>query len=419
MPLTLVAHAATDKGKVREINEDHVLVDASVSLFAVADGIGGKRGGNIASQLACAVVREVIREQHEAFRRLANDDSEPARAAARQAVETAIQTACSRVYQLGSSDPSRRGMGSTFDCAVQAGARVVLGHVGDGRVYLVRQNAVYRLTEDHTLAAVQIRAGVLSVRDLPKSRFKNVLTRTVGTHDSVHVDTLLCDLLPGDTLILCSDGVHMYLDDPALAQAVAAESPENLANALVAHANRSGGEDNASAIVLRASAERGVGAETIARIDAVRAMKLFRHLSYKEQASVLAIAKTRMYAPGDIIVREGEPGQELFVVARGKVAVEQRGSVVSHMEAGGHFGEMALVEEAPRSATVRALAPTETLVITQNAMGTLMRSDPVLGVKILWALAQGLSARLRTTSSELLDVKQTAPGTVRLPFSPE
>jgi PPM family protein phosphatase len=91
---------------------------------------------------------------------------------------------------------------------------------------------------------------------------------------------------------------------------------------------------------------------------------------------------------------------------------------ITELSAGGHFGEMSLVDDAPRSATVRALAPTETLVITQAAMGSLMRVDPVLGVKILWTLAQGLSTHLRATNAELTDTKQTTRHqTVRLPFS--
>jgi PPM family protein phosphatase len=189
-------------------------------------------------------------------------------------------------------------------------------------VFLVRQGNVYRLTEDHTLVAIQLRAGAITPEDAKRSRLKNILTRTIGSHESVQVDTLLCDLLPDDVLLMCSDGVHMYLEDPIIARLVGTTRQEALASTFVAHANSQGGADNASAITIRASAPQNAATlDTVARIDAVRTMFLFRHLVYKEQAAVLSIATTHHFKPGEVIVREGAPGKELFVVVKGKVAV--------------------------------------------------------------------------------------------------
>ncbi len=146
--------------------------------------------------------------------------------------------------------------------------------------------------------------------------------------------------------------------------------------------------------------------EAQSRMEALRKIPLFRHLTYKEQTAVLSIATTRTFPAGREIVVEGQPGEELFVVIRGRVVIEKSGVEIAELRPGGHFGEMGLIDNAPRSATVRAVEPTRTMVISRSDLMGLMKRESILAVKMLWSFVQVLSDRLRATNSELSEARQ-------------
>jgi hypothetical protein len=307
---------------------------------------------------------------------------------------------------------------------VRAGDRAIIGHVGDGRIYLVRSGQGYRLTKDHTIVAQQVEAGVLTPEEAEQSTLRGVLTRAVGTHVSVQVDTLVLDLAAGDMLLMCSDGVHRYLRDDEVGLRLR-EASAGTARQIIDWANTSGGEDNSTVIVVGCKPQEIAAAPTpeprkfSSRIDAMRGLPLFQHLSYKEQVAVLSISHSRIYEPGAEIVKQGEPGQEMFIIVDGEVVVERDGVTIAELGAGGHFGEMSIVDDAPRSASVRAKKRTDVLTIGQAEIGGLMRLDPVLAVKILWTLVQALSGRLRVASAELIEFKLEEPrreSSVQAPF---
>lgn len=422
MPLSVVTHGHTDLGRLRKVNEDAFAVDEAHNIAIVADGMGGHISGEVASQTAVSVVRQQLNENHAAFDAYRDDPSDARRAAAVSVVEKAIQYACGRVFQLGRQEDKKRGMGTTIDVVVRAGERAILGHVGDGRVYLIRGGQTYRLTKDHTIVAAQVEAGIITPEEAAASTLRGVLTRAVGTHESVQVDTLVLDLLAGDLLLLCTDGMHRYLEDHEVATRVREASPAAVRQ-LIDFANQRGGEDNICAVVIGCSHGEVESARdprrVSSRIDAMRSLPLFQHLSYKEQVAILSVAQNRIAEPGAVIVQQGDPGQEMFIIVDGEVVVERDGIAIAELGAGGHFGEMSIVDDAPRSASVRARTRTDLLVIGQAEMGGLMRLDPVLAVKILWTLVQALSGRLRLASAELIEFKLEAPGrksNVQLPF---
>lgn len=192
---------------------------------------------------------------------------------------------------------------------------------------------------------------------------------------------------------------------------------------MIDHANSNGGEDNSCAVIVGCGASEASNARdpraATSRIDAVRGLPLFQHLSYKEQVSILSVVQNRVVQPNEVIVKQSDPGQEMFIIVDGDVIVERDGVTIAELGAGGHFGEMSIVDDAPRSASVRARTRTDLLVIGQAEMGGLMRLDPVLAVKILWTLVQALSGRLRLASAELIEFKLESPrndSQVQLPF---
>ena len=409
MALTAEAYGLTDVGRKRQHNEDAFAVDAELGLFVVADGMGGHAAGEVASQRAVEVVREQLAAGRQVLEDLGQANNAEARAAAAALVETAIQRACAEVYRLAASDSTKRGMGTTFVCLVMAGTKGIVGHVGDSRVYLVRGGQAHRLTEDHTLIAAQVKAGTLTREQAQASQFRNVITRAVGIQESVQVDTLMVDLLPKDLFVLCSDGLHGYLADDELAPLTHSAELESLPKKLVGLANDRGGKDNVTVVVVGIS-DAGAAPEeleeTTSRMEVLKSIPIFRHLTYKEQTAILSIASTKAFPAESEILTEGQSGDELYIVVKGRVRVETGGVGVAELRAGGHFGEMGLVDHAPRSATVRALEPTRAMVIARSELMQLMKREPILAVKLLWSFVQVLSDRLRATNNELSEIRQ-------------
>jgi serine/threonine protein phosphatase PrpC len=406
---TTEAFGLTDVGRKRQHNEDAMLVDPALGLFVVADGMGGHAAGEVASARATEVVRQHILANKHLLKDLGSNPSQDSRSAAAALIEVAVQRACADIYKMALADSTKRGMGTTFVCLAVGGNKAVIGHVGDSRVYLVRHGQCHRLTEDHTLVAAQLKAGTITKEQAASSQYRNVITRAVGIQESVQVDTLIVDLVPGDTFILCSDGLHGYLEDEEMLPLVSGMGPGDLPRKLVDIANERGGKDNITAVVVKVAGDGAVAEETSeaqSRMEALRKIPLFRHLTYKEQTAVLSIATTRTYPAGREIVVEGQPGEELFVVIRGRVVIEKNGVEIAELRAGGHFGEMGLIDNAPRSATVRATEPTRTMVISRSDLMNLMKRESILAVKLLWSFVQVLSDRLRVANSELSEVRQ-------------
>ncbi|MGA9522442.1 MAG: Stp1/IreP family PP2C-type Ser/Thr phosphatase [Myxococcaceae bacterium] len=409
MALTTQAFGLTDVGRKRQHNEDSMVVDATLGLYIVADGMGGHAAGEVASAKAGEVVRQVVSQHQHVLKELGRDPNQENRNNAAALIESAIQRACAEIYRIASADNSKRGMGTTFVCLAMAGNKGVIGHVGDSRVYLVRQGQCHRLTEDHTLVSAQLKAGTITREQAATSQYRNVITRAVGIQESVQVDTLIVDLLPGDTFVLCSDGLHGYLQDEEVAPLSAAVPPRDLPKRFVDLANERGGKDNITAVVVTLQGDGTVAqeaAEAQSRMEALRKIPLFRHLTYKEQTAVLSIASTRTFPGGREIVVEGQPGEELFIVIRGRVSIEKNGVEIAELRAGGHFGEMGLIDNAPRSATVRATEPTRVMVISRADLMNLMKRESILAVKMLWSFVQVLSDRLRAANTELSEARQ-------------
>src|SRR5262249_13646235 len=152
--------------------------------------------------------------------------------------------------------------------------------------------------------------GVISEKEAEESTLKGVLTRAVGTHQSVQVDTLILDVMEGDVLMMCSDGLHRYLKDDELPLRLR-EASVATSRSLIDHANANGGEANVSVTVIGARQVGALpaGAKTTnagSRLDAIRGLPIFQHLSYKEQVAILAVAQNRVYEPGAVIVKQGD-----------------------------------------------------------------------------------------------------------------
>ena len=270
------------------------------------------------------------------------------------------------------------------------------------------------LTEDHSLINELLKRGRLSREQIDKLQYKNAVTRAVGVHESVEVDTLDFDVLKGDQFLLCSDGLHGYFEEAEFAR-LFAETPEGeLAERLIALANERGGKDNITAIVVKVpDAEAGVdrlARDVNLKLEVLHQMPLFRFLTYQELVRVLNLTQVRAFEAGAEVVSQGDDGDELFIVLTGRVQVEAGGAAIATLGPGEHVGEMALIDKAARSADVRALEPSSLLSIRRRDFFDIIRKDHAIAVKLLWSFLGVLSERLRNTSRELGAAREAGAG---------
>jgi protein phosphatase len=240
----------TDVGRVRKANEDAYFRDDALGLYVVADGMGGHAAGEVASSEAVETVFGMVKRGLGAIGDAAEPLSEPRARAACRVLEGAIQAATYMVFALAELDRDKTGMGTTISAALFAGSAIVIGQVGDSRIYRIRAEEAVQLTEDHTLIAWQIKQGLISPDEAKLSPHRNVITRAVGNREYVEVDTSVHSVEHGDRYLLCSDGLHGYFHDVEEIASTAALGGEVAVDQFIELANRRGGRDNITAVLV-------------------------------------------------------------------------------------------------------------------------------------------------------------------------
>jgi len=246
---TVRSYGKSDVGRHRKQNEDAFFRDDTLRLFIVADGMGGHAAGEIASGEAVDTVYGMVKRGVAGLGDLHQQlDDQRARGVCRL-LEGAIQAATYMVFGLAQFEKDKSGMGTTISCALVVGDSLVTGQVGDSRIYRIRQNEAVQLTEDHTLIAWQMKQGLITEADAKTSPHRNVITRAVGNREYVEVDTNIYPLASGDRYILCSDGLHGYLQLDEI-PAVASIGGDKAVDQFIQLANNRGGKDNITALIV-------------------------------------------------------------------------------------------------------------------------------------------------------------------------
>jgi len=415
-------YGQTDVGQKRDHNEDTFVVDEELGAYIVCDGMGGHAAGEVASELASKHTLAYLQEHKDVIARFgesadANDDVV-------KLLRRAIERASLEVYTQARSDEGRAGMGCTLTMVlvVDNGKKGIMGHVGDSRLYMRRSGELHQLSDDHSYVAEMVRRGMLTEEQAKNSPYGNVITRAIGIQNTVQVDTLVFDLLPGDLLLLCSDGLCGYFEDEPekLCDLIngAGTDLAPMAQTLIDAANAAGGKDNITTVLVEvAGAEDASEARTTEvnlRLDTLRYIDLFKHLNMKELVMVLDAFEKLDVEAGTVLVREGETSDGLFIVLDGECAVTRGAKEIATLNAGAHFGEMALLNQRPRSATVTASKRTNILRMNREPFNRTLKKDPVLGVKFLWTFAQVLALRLDDIHRQHEIDALRAPDTIKM-----
>lgn len=246
-PLVVEVVQISDVGLVRTENQDFAILSSPERelsssgrgrLMVVADGMGGHRGGATASKLAATTIRDAFAE---------NESADVA-----DSLRGAMNLANARIFHESQTNVDLRGMGTTCSALVIRDSNGYIGHVGDSRIYRVRDGAIEQLTEDHSLVATMVKEGLLTSQEAEVHPRRNVLQRSMGVGEEVDIDvTGPFEVLPRDTFILCSDGLHGLVKEPEILQ-IAAKPIEEAASEYVKRAIERGAPDNVTVIVARA-----------------------------------------------------------------------------------------------------------------------------------------------------------------------
>lgn len=229
----------TNIGLVRKTNEDRLLIEDEVGLFVVCDGMGGHKGGDVASTLAVQAVKGCLPEF---------DPSAPI-----NWLNQCIRTANESIRQCSQSNSELSDMGTTITAALIQNKQLYAANVGDSRLYSIRNGIIRKITKDHTLAEQMLADGLLKADDLASSAYNHILTRALGTEDSVIIDNFTEQLEDDDIILICTDGLSDMLNDEEIASVIRknGNDMDRAASELIENAIDNGGFDNITIILIR------------------------------------------------------------------------------------------------------------------------------------------------------------------------
>lgn len=234
LPAGILCAFRTDVGKVRANNQDAPIVSEKLRLYGVADGMGGHKGGEVASTSARD---DLLREL---------EGKTPSVATLSGAIEEVNR----QIYHQQEHDDALTGMGTTLSVLWMSDNFVYIGHVGDSRVYLLRDGEFKQMTLDHSLVEQLVREGVLTEEEAQNHPMRNIITRAIGTDESVEVDVVVEERRKGDLWLACSDGLHGLVDDRQMRDALRQYVPEKAADVLLKAALDAGGRDNVTLVIV-------------------------------------------------------------------------------------------------------------------------------------------------------------------------
>ncbi len=286
----------THVGKVRKANEDALIVEPRLGLYAVLDGMGGANAGDVASRTARDAIRDYVLARRGAM-------------SPRELLEGALRGGGTAVHRAAQGSRALHGMGTTVvACLVGEGGHAVIGHVGDSRAYLLRDGRLQALTRDHTIVEELVDRGLLPAAEAERHPYKNVLSRNLGARPETRVDLLELEIRGGDRILLCSDGLYGYAAVDAIQYLLGSgDPPEHVCRDLIELALRGGGGDNVSAIVIEAPAGAAPTSTQVVRTSGAIAW-------WQRRQRFLAVAKEQGLLKNPI-VRGLDPKEALELVA--------------------------------------------------------------------------------------------------------
>jgi hypothetical protein len=372
---------------------DQILVLPRYGLLAVADCPGGGEDGRAAVRMALDTVRAHVDRNEDILNRFRRTPSAELRKRILDIIEESYARAAQELFAFARR---REGIAVTLDLALLLHHEAFVGHLGDGRVYLVRRGLIHQLTVDHAPGEAGNDFTGSEMADAPP-------VRVMGLQPRVRIESMCMELAPEDRFIVSTSRLHRALPETILQTRLTSEHLDALGPSLI----RDGGD---SALVA-ACAQLGSGEpftpdSAQSRLAILAPMPLFAHCNERELRSVAQSTRPRQFSKGHVIFEQGQPGTALYLVISGSVAIVKNGRTIVTLGPGSNFGEMAMLDEPSRSASAVAAEDSELMVIPREAFFAMLKGNPMLAVKILWNMLLRLSANLRSTSEQLADLEE-------------
>ncbi len=382
---------------------DQIVVEPKLGLIAVADAPAGGDDGKAGVRIALEAVKRHVERNVDILDRFRAHPAAELRTAILTVIDEAFGRAAQEVFAFARR---RKGLVVTLDLVLLLDHEAFIGHVGDGRVYLIRRGLVHQLTVDHSQADEGEVFDVLGGDDKTEETAEapaqqaggRSFTRALGPLPSVRVESMCMELAQEDRFIVCAAHLHRNVPESALQTLFVGEALDALGAAIGRYADKKP--------AIAAAAQLGSGDPFKAdsartRLALLAPMPLFAHCSERELRSVAQAARPRTFEAGTVLFTEGETGEELFLLVSGKVAVQHQGKTLATLGPGSNFGEMAMLDDKTRSATIVAIEQSEAMTVHRDAFFAMLRGNPVLAMKILWNMLLRLSANLRAANAKL------------------
>lgn len=260
MTLKVEVAGRSDIGCLRSNNEDNFGYDTGCGIFVVCDGMGGMAAGEVAAKIAVDIVIDYFRASKSSGSYAPYGTRQEGLSNHANAVGSAIQRANAAIFEAANRHSGQSGMGATIVAVHVEDDTYAIGHVGDSRIYLIRNKTIKQLTDDHSLVMEQVRRGLITAEQARKSEVQNIIIRALGSEVSVQVDLDDYVAAPGDILLLCSDGLTRHAEDEDLLALISdASDMDSACNSLIEFARQKGGEDNITAVLARFGDQSMIG----------------------------------------------------------------------------------------------------------------------------------------------------------------
>jgi len=402
-------YALSDIGRARTHNEDAYLLDSQLGLYVLCDGLGGHSAGEVASRRTCRLIRDYVAQQRQQLDEDVNVDRDM-RLWAKGVVQDAVQYANRRIRRQAEADSEKQGMGCTLALVWMVDHHAVVAHVGDSRVYMLRDRKLHQLTVDHNVFERELRRGRLDMDQLKQGLDCAGVSRVIGIDDQVQAETLFLSVTRSDRFLLCSDGLTGHVSSDELRRAMKRNTIKALPKVLIGLANERGGQDNITVATVQVTdTDPDHDMEVERRMKVMFQIKLFKKLPFVELIRIIGAASSATYEKGQTIIAENDRNAQLYICMEGNVEVRKQGWVIDQLGSGDLFGTMSLIDKNPSSVDIVAVEPTQVLVWPRQHFFTLIERDRYIASRILWRLCRTLNNRVRYLINELAATKGPAP----------
>lgn len=397
------ACALTHRGMKKSENEDGVLQIPAAPLYAIVDG----RHGTEAQEFALDLMRKHTRTLHQQIKNVSKDGSSSNRLAIGSFFKDVFAEIHERLIDL-SDELEVPSLASSMIAVTMVEECAYITHIGNVRAYLLRGQDLWALTNDHTVAMAQLSQGMITPEEYEHSPHQMVLTQALGLPGQFDVEFSEAWLIPGDTLILCSDGLNRVVSDQTICETLHAHDLREATKALLRLSLAGGAPDNVSLISIRVEQDEADPAtETGTNImETLRSTFLFQAMSEADRSMVTPYLEDIWVNPGEVIVQEGEAGDHFYVIVEGQVRVSLEDTHLIDIGPGGQFGELGLVGDSRRTATVTALTKTRLFALSRKRFHEILQAKPKLSASLLLPLLARVKDRLRDVTERLAQLEK-------------